>query len=214
MKIFVFIPAFNAEKTLEKTLLSLLNQTYPVTPIVINDYSTDKTAIIARKMGVEVIENKKNVGCYNSINHGLFVKKGKFDAWSIHGSDDVSTINRFEIHKEAFDKGYLSSIAKFTRINYDNQILSKPIHCSSTTCFSSKIFNELGYYDNTRFGGDTEYYHRVRKYIGNIAIININLLMAYTNEKNITSTVSNDKRKIYWDNFLLENIKHKEWIRQ
>ena len=48
--ITILIPAYNAEKTLEKTIKSVIRQTYPDWNLVIvNDGSTDNTKAICRK---------------------------------------------------------------------------------------------------------------------------------------------------------------------
>ena len=61
-KIIGIIPARNESEFLEKTLDGLKNQTLPLTRVVlVNDGSTDKTAEIAKKFDVEIL-NLKNRG--------------------------------------------------------------------------------------------------------------------------------------------------------
>ncbi len=64
MKISVVIPAYNEEKYLSTCLESLKKQTFhDFEIIVVNNNSTDKTAEVAKKYGVHVIqEPKKGVG--------------------------------------------------------------------------------------------------------------------------------------------------------
>jgi glycosyltransferase involved in cell wall biosynthesis len=60
MKISILIPAFNEEKFIKPTLQALLAQDYsPFEIIVIDNGSTDKTADIARSMGVTVVHEEK-----------------------------------------------------------------------------------------------------------------------------------------------------------
>ena len=62
-EVTVVIPAFNEEKTIEGTIRSIQNQTYPVEEIiVIDDCSTDKTGEIAKKCGASVLRTLKNTG--------------------------------------------------------------------------------------------------------------------------------------------------------
>ena len=52
----VTIPTFNSEKTLEKTLEKVKNQTYKnIEIIIIDSYSKDKTLEIARKFNVKIV---------------------------------------------------------------------------------------------------------------------------------------------------------------
>ncbi len=75
----VIIPAFNEEKIIGKAIKSMKNQRYPYKEILVMDNaSTDRTAEIAKKLGVKVITNKKNVGIGNSVNIGIKNSKGKF----------------------------------------------------------------------------------------------------------------------------------------
>ena len=63
------ITSFNAEKNIERCILSALNQTYKNTEIIIiDDGSTDKTKVILAKnkkkySKKKIIINKKNYNC-------------------------------------------------------------------------------------------------------------------------------------------------------
>lgn len=62
-KISVIIPAYNAQETIERAILSIQNQTIvPFEIIVGNDGSTDETASIARRLGATVIDLPKGNG--------------------------------------------------------------------------------------------------------------------------------------------------------
>lgn len=79
----VIVPTYNAEKTLNKCLDSLLNQTLKeIEIIVINDKSTDKTLEILNSYKdnkkIVIIDNKKNLGPAASRNKGLDIAKGKY----------------------------------------------------------------------------------------------------------------------------------------
>ena len=59
--ISLYIPAFNAEKTIEKSIKSVLQQTLkPKEIIVVNDCSTDKTLKLIKNFNqIKIINNKK-----------------------------------------------------------------------------------------------------------------------------------------------------------
>ena len=70
-EVSVYVPAFNAEKTLELCINSILTQTIkPRTILIINDCSTDRTAEILKSFGdkIKVIHNKTNLGLSHSMN--------------------------------------------------------------------------------------------------------------------------------------------------
>jgi biofilm PGA synthesis N-glycosyltransferase PgaC len=57
------IPAFNEEKSIARTILSVKKQTYPLAEVfVIDDCSTDATAEVARACGVTVLRTDRNRG--------------------------------------------------------------------------------------------------------------------------------------------------------
>ncbi|MBT5022266.1 glycosyltransferase family 2 protein [Candidatus Woesearchaeota archaeon] len=68
MKIIISIPAYNEEKTLPPVIAELkkvmkstqYKSQYKI--LVLNDGSTDKTALIAKTAGAIVVSNKKNIG--------------------------------------------------------------------------------------------------------------------------------------------------------
>src|SRR3989344_3060760 len=77
MHSFIIIPAYNEEKNLSKILdkLRLLKKTSPLTPIVVDDGSADKTSEIAKKfrkkLGLKLIVHKPNKGIPQTFYDGL-----------------------------------------------------------------------------------------------------------------------------------------------
>ena len=94
----VIIPAYNAEKTIEKCLDSLFNQTLKeIEIIVINDCSKDNTLKILKKYKnkIKLIDNKKNLGPAGSRNKGLDVAQGKYIGFV--DADDWVAPNMYEL---------------------------------------------------------------------------------------------------------------------
>nr|MCB4790830.1 glycosyltransferase family 2 protein [Candidatus Liberimonas magnetica] len=60
-KVTIVMPAYNAEKTLEKTLNAIPKGSYDEI-ILVDDASKDQTAELARKLGLKVIVHPKNLG--------------------------------------------------------------------------------------------------------------------------------------------------------
>ncbi|PIN76319.1 hypothetical protein COV18_00200 [Candidatus Woesearchaeota archaeon CG10_big_fil_rev_8_21_14_0_10_37_12] len=86
-KITLTVPVFNEEKTILKTLISLVDADYPkqLTEIlVVNDGSTDNTASIVKKFQKNhsqvILINQKNAGKAAAMNAALDVAKGELFA--------------------------------------------------------------------------------------------------------------------------------------
>lgn len=62
MKVSVIIPAFNEERTIGSVVGTAINNPFVDEVIVVNDASTDRTPLIARKRGAKVISFKENRG--------------------------------------------------------------------------------------------------------------------------------------------------------
>ena len=60
-KIFIVLPAYNAEKTLERTLYEIPLE-FHENIILVDDASTDNTVKLAKSLGLHVVEHKKNLG--------------------------------------------------------------------------------------------------------------------------------------------------------
>lgn len=80
-KVSVIIPAYNASKTIEKCIKSLLAQTLKdIEIIVIDDCSTDNTVDVVKnfKDSIVLIKNKTNLGPSASRNRGLKEARGEY----------------------------------------------------------------------------------------------------------------------------------------
>jgi len=61
MKIFIVLPAYNAEKTLQRTLHEI-PQEYHENILLVDDASTDNTVELAKSLGLLVVQHPKNRG--------------------------------------------------------------------------------------------------------------------------------------------------------
>lgn len=106
--ISVIMPAYNAEKLIEESIKSILNQTFDNFEfIIINDGSKDNTKKIInlyrkKDKRIVLVDNKKNLGLQVSLNRGLEKARGRYIARM--DADDVSLPNRFEIEFNYLEK--------------------------------------------------------------------------------------------------------------
>lgn len=90
MKISLITVCFNAEKTIESTIQSVINQDYAfIEYIIIDGLSRDKTMEIVKKYKnkISVIRSEKDKGMYDGINKGIQLATG--DVVGILNADDT-----------------------------------------------------------------------------------------------------------------------------
>jgi len=90
MKVSIITPSYNQGKFIERTILSVLNQTYQnIEYIVIDGGSIDDTMEIVRKYSgrIDVIIHEKDKGQADAINKGFKLATGDIIGWI--NSDDI-----------------------------------------------------------------------------------------------------------------------------
>jgi GT2 family glycosyltransferase len=81
MKIALYIPCFNSEKTIQACLNAVFSQVRPANDIlVIDDGSTDMTVKIVKKYPVRIIKHAKNLGLAAARNSAIKSTNAKFIA--------------------------------------------------------------------------------------------------------------------------------------
>ena len=174
-KLLVIVPIWNKEQFLEKTIEGILQQTFTNFELVlVDDCSEDNSLQIAKTYehldNVTVLTNSENKGCYFSRNRGLdYFKDKNWDYFTIHDADDVSDTRRFQHFVDLFESNPTVMGIKSTSIEYDSKT-NKPVTKEGqysiftgegTAFYRREVFNELGYFDNTRFSGNTDYMWRL-----------------------------------------------------
>jgi glycosyltransferase involved in cell wall biosynthesis len=220
--VLVFVPAYNAEATIRDSIYSVLNQTYDFIAVVaIDDCSTDQTFEILKEeeeknINLRVFKTHKNLGTYNAVNYGLLLsKKLNFGFFAIHGADDLMFPEKIEMQLRELKKGtFLASLTGYARVDYQTKKhLKSKVNGHSMVIYSKKAFQRLGYYDDTRFGGDTEYFERFIACYGDDKVNHLRkiLTIAYFSPKNLTaSNQENSQARLnYVSEFRQEHIKMK-----
>jgi glycosyltransferase involved in cell wall biosynthesis len=175
-KLLVICPVWNKEQFIRNTIESILQQKYQdFHLILIDDYSTDNSFEIMKEYEhhdkITLLRNKENKGCYYTRNKGLdYFKDKDWKYFTIHDADDISDVRRFQHFIDIFENNPDVIYIKSTSISYDsttNEPVIKDGEYSiftgeGTAFISRKLFNEIGYFDNTRFSGDTDYMWRAQ----------------------------------------------------
>ncbi len=215
MNCLIIIPCYNAEITIKRAIESALNQSYEnITVAVIDDCSTDNSLEVIESIKDKrliVYKNVINKGSYNSINIALQDLQNTFDCFILCGADDIISKNR--VIKQLTTEGVTQ--CQYQRYS-GKQPTSDIIFGHSMLCVSKELFKKIGYFDNTRFAGDSEYFQRIVKYYGTpkaIKQIKEVLYKAYNTENSLTNTIkinSNERQNYCKDYSEKHNIMQKK----
>lgn len=157
----IVTPCFNSEKTIERTIQSVLNQTYSnIEYIIIDGKSTDHTFDIIHKYEskfngrMQVVSEKDN-GIYDAMNKGILAAKGQLIG--IINSDDFYEIDAVEniVNAMTDDKyqimyGMLRKIrdGKEIQVIMTNHQNMDEVMIPHPTCFITKaLYQDLSVYD-------------------------------------------------------------------
>lgn len=147
-KVSVIIPVYNAEKFLDRCLLSVVNQTYKnLEIIVINDGSTDKSEEICLKFLSKDNRIKyykiDNGGVSNARNYGLDVATGEYITF-LDADDYIEENTYSDCIKIA--NTYNPDIIKFNfMLETENYYYNIDIHTECDTLITDKDYTEKVY---------------------------------------------------------------------
>lgn len=128
-KLSIIIPAYNAEKTLERSLKSILEQNSKnIEIVIINDGSTDGTEEIAQKYikkNRDIISyyKKENTGVADTRNYGIKKAKGKYIMFL--DADDYVDVHLYAIINQYIEKDIDLIKFKLQRVDEHGEILEK-----------------------------------------------------------------------------------------
>lgn len=179
----ILMAAWNSEKTIRSAAESILKQTWRnLELIIVDDASDDATwdilqDIAASDSRVKIFKNIKNVGPYISKNIALAYSKG--DYITGQDSDDWSHPQRIEkqaLYLEATKQ--VACLSGMLRVRHDGKVVSvnkigpntrdgvcRAAFISMMAC-KQFIQDHIGFWDNVRFGGDSELIKRIEKITG------------------------------------------------
>jgi glycosyltransferase involved in cell wall biosynthesis len=124
MKISIITVVLNAESTIERTIKSVISQSYNnIEYIVIDGVSTDGTLSILEKYksSIDVLVSEKDYGLYHAMNKGIELSSG--DIVGIINADDYYYPDAFKSVVESFNDKDLDTHIFFGDMFHDNKIV-------------------------------------------------------------------------------------------
>lgn len=102
-RVLVVVPAWNEEGSIESVLCEIRQSLPTADVLVVDDFSSDRTADIARRAGVEVISNVFNLGVGGAMRVG-------FRYAADHGYQSLIQIDADGQHDPAFSPSLLAAL--------------------------------------------------------------------------------------------------------
>jgi glycosyltransferase involved in cell wall biosynthesis len=221
-KVSVIIPNYNNGLFIEKCINSILSNTWENLEVIfIDDLSTDNSLEIVKSKfsenpKVRIYQNHKNMGTYYSINRGIILATGHY-ILNV-GSDDFIEPDMIKVCMSSANWKKWGHGVNFQRLFVNPNDINKITHINRSNSFvflfRRELFNRLGYFQNSRFGADSEYLKRAKFWKYDLEYINLPKIYynAYTIVgKNLTQTVTSKIRREYIDK-CTNILKKKEYI--
>ncbi len=187
----IVVPVYNGSKTLAVCLSAIVNSNSNWELIVVNDGSTDDSAVIAENLGATVLETKGRLGPGAARNLGTQVAKGEYVCFidadcEVHGSTLINLVKVLEQHPgiEAVFGSYDDTPKAPNFIAQYRNLLHHYVHqtgCEAASTFwagcgavKRSTFLTLGGFDTQRYQRpcieDIELGYRIRKAGGKILL--------------------------------------------
>lgn len=227
MKISIIIPAYNAEKYIERCVNSIINQTYKnIEIIIVNDGSIDATKYKIEKIKDDriIVINKENEGVSCARNIGIKRATGRYIMFA--DSDDyiekdavekvVNIINNTNVDVVKFNYNNLNKDGKVEKgqedyKQYENKELKKneilefmeevlrgKINAFVwTLAIKKEIVDTINFNQKLGMMEDLLFYIELLPKINNMYIINGGLYNYYINEESVSNS-----NKYYYKNFI------------
>ena len=210
-KVSVIIPNYNNHMFLQNVISKILASTYKnIEIIIVDDKSTDNSINVISQIKddrIKLYENDENSGTYYCRNRGILISKGGY-ILIVDGDDYIdSTYIENMVYgiknNENNVWGYGKHFERFF-LNNNLNIIRKKRSISYNILFKRKLFNYLGFFQNSRFGADTEYAFRAKMFNYPIKFDHHNNNIEYhantLKNKNLTQTIDWNSRKEYIKN--------------
>lgn len=217
------MPVYNNRSDVLGAISSVIKQSYENWElIIVDDCSTDGTYQVLEEFmkrtrddkNIQLIRNKKNMGCYCSMNEGILRSTG--DYITRIDSDDKFHRDKLKRQLNAFRACNCVAIMGLSE-RRDDEVL-KVRQAEITLIFKKDIIDDIGYFDSIRFGADSEFISRIKATYGrrSIKILDHILYYARTREDSLTTSSITGITKNSMDGGLIRKSyvrKYKSWHR-
>lgn len=223
----ILVPTYNAASYIQATLQSLLQQSYPnLEIIVIDDASRDNTLTLVQELQTKFSNLRcysltHNVGPFAAKNLGLLVAKGEFIA--THDADDWAHPEKISLQVQPLlrDAKLKATTSRWLRLGIQGKIsvrLGFPILRlnPSSLLLRREVFTQLGHWEWSRTGADSEFIARVKAYYGESAVLNQSYLLTiggyssnslmFSQNTGYTSLIGTFKRQNYWRSWKTQHL--------
>lgn len=225
-KVSLITVSYNAEKTIERTIKSVLSQSYPnIEYVIVDGASTDGTMELVNKHGskIDVVISEPDDGIYDAINKGIRHSSG--DIIGIINSDDWYEQNAVETVVEAFRKydvevtcGNVMTHNAFGESDIIHANLDRdPIYGNTiphpSLFVKREVYEELGLYD-TNYTIAADYKWMLNCIKSDRRIRYLDCIIAHFSESGISSTCRYKtvlQSAHIAEEYLRKNNAEKEW---
>ena len=210
----VIVPNYNNEYFIKEVIERILKSTYKnIEIIIVDDKSTDNSVKIIQDNFINEIYSKKirlfinteNSGTYYCRNKGILLSNGSF-IFFVDGDDYIErnliecmykwlnnpTNNEHWAYQKQFSRIYM---------NEKYEEIKKVMTPYYITMFRRKIYNKIGFYQDSRFGADTELQERMifnkYKYFKDNNVQTSEYFANTVINKNLTCIINGKKRSQY-----------------
>lgn len=238
IKFSIITVTYNSEKYLERTIKSVLDQTYGnIEYIIIDGLSKDGTVALVKKYEDRIshFKSEKDKNMYDAINKGMAAATGDYIA--ILNSDDFY-IDNDVLSRLASDiaqypgyDGYYGNLVKFDvnenvlrkrrgfQVDYKQLLFSTKLTFvgHGTLFISSACIKNIGEYDYISFNAAADYDFVLRCFKDHsFKYLNIDLMGFRTHSESITATgkIEEEKYRLLEKHcyFKIPTIKRKIWF--
>jgi len=218
-KVLIAISCYNAENTIIETINSLINQSYQNFRIFLyDDASTDRTYPILKEIlkAIKTTDNPQKIKLSNTMyNKGVYIalneilkQELKNDDWDYFfhvGADDTLTPETLK----KFVRVLQDDNIKIVGSNYQKGSYKGP--SNGYGMVKRECFEKLGYYDNVRFGADTDLLERIVNQYGqksSYVIDSINIIMNVENYSQHLTKIYGLKKRMNYVNTIQNEIQN------
>ena len=225
-KVCVVVPSFECAAYIERSVLSLVNQTRtPQAIYIVDDKSTDHTQKViqglkeiasSKDILLDYIRLEHNCGPYFAKNMAIYQQVDNFDYIALQDADDYSESTRLEKQIATLEESrFLANYTFMQRMREGELVKNRGLDARrsyATGLFKAQYFKEFGYFETAKFGADDEMFNRGNCKTKTSSVLKDVLYFAEYRENSLTTSeeqVSLDKdtnflsglRKSYADSF-------------